>query len=404
MEIWIVACAVGTLLVRIGLALYTCGLVRAKNAGGSLLRHVADLCLSSLAFWAVGIAVFNPRGESSWIAVNYLFGLHGLEAATFAPFLLMRMMGVLIATGVVVGALSERSRFWPSLAPAVLLSAIVVPLLARWCGPFGWIGRMHFHDLAGASFIHVAAGVCAATGAVIVRARNGKYNRDGSSNVIPGHSLPLASAGVMLILVGWFPYLLGFGFGTGSFLGMIALNTLLTASAAGLASLGVSHFRYGKPDIYLTLSGIMGGLVAATAGADVMSNLSAVATGVIAGVLVPLLMLQIDLVWRIDDPTGALVIHGVGGAWGILATGLLGGIGPGLGRLRFIGIELMGLAVVAGLSVALSAFLFVVLKNIAGLRSREEDEFDGLDLAEHDIGSYPDFQQTTIKSYHLREA
>lgn len=412
MEIWIVACAVGTLLARIGLALYTCGLVRAKNAGGSLVRHFADICVSSLAFWAVGIAVFNPKGEASWIAAGFLFGPHGMDAE-IAPYLLMRFTAVLLATGVVVGALSERSRFWPSLAPAVLMGAVVVPLLARWCGPYGWLGKMYFHDFAGASFIHVAAGFCAGTGAIIVRARNGKYNRDGSSNVIPGHSLPWASAGVMLILVGWFPYLLGFAFGTGSFLGMfgtgsflgmIALNALLATAAAGLASLAVSHFRFGKPDIYLTLSGIMGGLVAATAGADVMTNLSAVATGVIAGVIIPVLMLQMDQVWRIDDPTGALVIHGVGGVWGILATGLLGSIGPSMGRLKFIGIQLTGLAVAVGLSVALSTLLFLVLRNIASLRVREEDEFDGLDLAEHDIGAYPDFQQTTIKSYHLREA
>ena len=404
MEIWIVACAAGTLLVRIGLALYTCGMVRAKNAGGSLLRHFADICVSSLAFWAVGIAVFNPTGETSWIAAKYLFGLHGIESVMLAPHVFMMLSAVLIATGIVVGALSERSSFWPSLAPTVLLGAVVVPLLTRWSGPFGWLGKMHFHDFAGASFIHVAAGFCAGTGAIIVRARNGKYNRDGSSNVIPGHSVPWASTGVLLILVGWFPYLFGFAFGSGSFLGMIALNVLLTTAAAGLASLAVSHFRFGKPDIYLTLSGIMGGLVAATAGADVMTNLSAVATGVIAGVIIPVLILQIDQVWRIDDPTGALVIHGFGGIWGIIATGLLGSTGPATGRVGFIGIQFTGLAVATGLSTGLSIILFLVLRNIAALRVHEEDEFDGLDLAEHDIAAYPDFQQTTIKSYHLREA
>ncbi len=404
MEIWIVACAVGALLVRMGLALYTCGLVRAKNAGAAVLRHMADLCLATLAFWAVGMAVLNPTGEPSWIALNHLFGLRGIDAIVLAPHLLMILTAILIASGVVVGALSERSRFWPSLASSLLLGGILVPLLARWCRHGGWLGKMHFHDLAGASFIHVAAGCCAATGATVLGARNGKYNRDGSSNVIPGHSLPLASAGVMLILVGWFPYLLGFGSNAGGFLGSIALNALLTAAAAGLASLAVSHVRYGKPDIYLTLSGIMGGLVAATAGADVMTNLSAVATGAIAGILIPVLMLQMDLVWRIDDPTGALVIHGVGGAWGILATGLMGSSGYVMGRLQFIGRQLIGLGVVAGLTIAISAGMFLALRNMANLRAREEDEFDGLDLAEHDIGSYPDFQQTTIKSYHLREA
>ena len=404
MDHWIVGCAAATLLVRVGLALYTCGLVRAKNAGGSLLRHMADLCIASLAFWAVGIALYSPACAGSWFQSRYLFGLRGPDAASLAPRVLLMLTATLIATGVVVGALSERSRFWPSMASAVLLGGALVPTLARWCETDGWLGKLHFHDFAGASFIHMAAGLCAGVGAIVVGPRNGKYNRDGSSNVIPGHSLPLACGGVLLIFVAWFPYLLGFAAVAGKSSGLIALNTLLAVAAAGAASLAVAHFRYGKPDIYLTFSGVLGGLVAVTAGADVMTNLSAVLTGAVAGVIVPVLMLETDLVWRIDDPTGALVIHGVGGAWGILAAGFFGSSMGGLGRMKQIGAQLLGLGVVAAVALAISAAVFIAMKKSVALRAREEDEFDGLDLAEHDIGSYPDFQQTTIKSYHLREA
>jgi Amt family ammonium transporter len=250
----------------------------------------------------------------------------------------------------------------------------------------------------------MTAGLCATVGAIVVGARNGKYNRDGSSNVIPGHSLPLACGGVLLIFVAWFPYLLGFAAGSEKSSGLIALNVLLAVAAAGAASLAVAHFRYGKPDIYLTFSGVLGGLVAVTAGADVMTNLSAVLTGAVAGVIIPVLMLEADLIWRIDDPTGALVIHGVGGAWGILAAGFFGSTSGGPSRPKLIGAQLIGLGVVAAVTLVVSAVVFIALKKSVNLRAREEDEFDGLDLAEHDIGSYPDFQQTTIKSYHLREA
>jgi Amt family ammonium transporter len=404
MEIWIVACAAGALLARVGLALYTCGLVRAKNAGGSLLRHLADLCLASLAFWAVGIAILSPGEPTAWIQSRFLFGLRGKDAAVFAPHVFLMLTATLLASGIIVGTLSERSRFWPSLAPSILLGALLVPMFARWCGPAGWLGKLHFHDYAGASYIHLAAGLCAAVGAIFVCPRNGKYNRDGSANVIPGHSLPLACGGVLLILVAWFPYLLAFGLTSEHSVGLIALNALLATAAAGVASLGIAHFRYGKPDIYLAFSGVLGGLVAITAGADAMSNLSAVFTGAIAGVVIPMLMLQVDLVWRVDDPTGALVIHGVGGAWGILAAGLFASINPATGRLHFIGTQLLGLAAIAAAALATATGLFFVLKKSVTLRARESDEFDGLDLAEHDIGSYPDFQQTTIKSYHLREA
>jgi Amt family ammonium transporter len=403
-HIWIVACAAAALLARVGLALYTCGLVRAKNAGGSLLRHIADLCLVTLSFWAVGIAVLNPANSHSGTLHHYLFGLRPEDAAVLAPQVFLLLAATVFASGIVVGALSERSRFWPSLTPSILLGGVLIPLLISWSGPGAFLDRLHFHDLAGAGFIHLAAGLCAAVGTLAIGPRNGKYNRDGSSNVVPGHSLPLACGGVMLLMIAWFPYLIGFAVLHGESAGIVALNTLLAIAAAGIASLAVAHFRYGKPDIYLTFSGILGGLVAISAGADLMSNTAAIVTGGIAGILIPTLLLQADLVWRIDDPTGALVIHGFGGAWGLISVGLFAPLPANIHRYTALIGQLTGIGVIAALSVATSGVLFLILKNASLLRARESDEFDGLDLAEHDIGSYPDFQQTTIKSYHLREA
>jgi Amt family ammonium transporter len=401
MDYCIVALAAATLLVRVGLALSNCGLVRAKNAGGTLLRHVADVCVATLAFWAIGMAVLaGPYGKIAPINWRLMFGLFAEPG--FDYWFFEALVRILFCTGIVVGALSERSRFFPSLAPALLLASFGIPLVIRWGFGQGWLAKLGFHDFAGASFIHVMGGACAAAGAILIGPRNGKYNRDGSTNVIPGHSLPIFGAGVLLMIVAWFPYLQSFVGYSGN-PGVVALNALFAGAAGGMASLLVANVRFGKPDIYMTFTGFIAGLVAITAGADVVGHSSAVLIGTTAGLLVPWIMQRIDMVWKIDDPTGAIAIHGVGGAWGLLAAGIFALRVPFKTKLLLIGTQVLGILVVAALAVFITAGLFLVLKRFGPLRASESDEFDGLDLAEHDIGSYPDFQQTMIKSYHLRE-
>src|SRR5258706_10809847 len=272
----------------------------------------------------------------------------------------------------------------------------------RTVGPPGWLGRIGFHDFAGASFIHLVGGACAAAGAIIIGPRNGKYNRDGSTNVTPGHNLPLVGLGVFLLIIAWFPYLLSF-VGSSGKSGLVALNTLFAGAAGGLASLVIANMRFGKPDISMTFTAFIAGLVSITACADVVGNPSAVLIGAVAGVIVPWMMLRLDMVWKIDDPTGAIAIHGVGGLWSLLATGIFARTYTIQTKLKFLGVQLLGAAVIALSTAAATAALFLILKRFTPLRCTDDDEFDGLDLAEHDIGSYPDFQQTMIKSYHLRE-
>jgi len=181
------------------------------------------------------------------------------------------------------------------------------------------------------------------------------------------------------------------------------MNVLLAAAAAGASSIALAHFRYGKPDIVLALTGILGGLVAITAAAGTVGTGSAVLIGAVAGVVVPLSTITLDLFAHLDDPTATVSIHGVGGVWGLLAAGLLAPVGL-VERLKLAGIQVAAVLAVAALAGGLTLVLFAILRATVGLRLREADEYDGIDLAEHDIGAYPDFQQTMIKSYHLREA
>lgn len=397
----LIALGAGALLVRVGQALYATGLSRSKNSAGAATRSLFDLCAASMAFWAVGAAILFQRN-------NYYFALKGSLvmgwrlAPEAAGVVFFYGAAILIATGVLTGTLAERSRFFPASVASILLGGLLVPLAGNWAWS-GWLRQLGFIDLAGASVIHLTAGVCAAVGAALVGARTGKYHRDGSASMIPGHNVPLASAGVFLMLAGWVPYVVGFALIAKGPTGAVAFNVLLSAAAGGLAALLLGRFRYGKPDPTLALLGFLGGLVAITGGAAHVHPPSAVLIGAVAGVSVPLASIILDLVIRIDDPAGGIAVHAVGGLWGTVATGLFA---PGYfgERMQQAGIQVLGAAAIAALAAAVAIAVFCGLKATVGLRAREADEFDGLDLAEHDIGAYPDFQQTMIKSYHLREA
>jgi Amt family ammonium transporter len=239
----------------------------------------------------------------------------------------------------------------------------------------------------------------------MVGPRTGKYNRDGSANMIPGHNIPLAAVGALTMFVAWFPYLVGSELAAGPLSTSLAgpMNVLLAAAAGGAASMALSQVRYGKVDIVLTLSGLLGGLVAISGAGGNVGTPAAVIIGAVAGVLVPLSAISLDLLAHLDDPTSAAAIHGVGGLWGTLAASLFSD-GSIAQRAKQFGVQLLGAVAIAALAAVLSLVIFGVLKAIGRLRAKEADEYDGLDLAEHDIGAYPDFQQTMIKSYHLREA
>ena len=387
------ALAGGALLIRVGLGWYAAGASRSKNAAGAVLRNVADLAVAVLVFWAVGMAVMNGYPA-------FLFDAKGEAGVTQ----FVQMVMVLIATAPVMGATLERCPFLPTLAPPALLAGLVVPLAGHWAWDAGWLQRLGFFDAAGASVLHVAGGTCALVAAIVIGPRTGKYNRDGSSNLIPGHSVPMMSVGVLLILTGWIPYLLAATSLHGGLSGHAAMNVLLAAAAGAITALLLSNARYGKPDIVLTWAGLLGGLVAISGGGGAVSTMAAVAIGAIAGAIVPTLTVAIDLAWRIDDPAAGVAIHLAGGAWGTLAVAFFtpsSGVGD---ILKQLGVQALGLVVIAALSLALSVALFLALRAVVTLRLSEGAEYDGVDLAEHDLNAYPDFQQTMIKSYHLREA
>jgi Amt family ammonium transporter len=393
-ELWLVVLASAGLLARVGMAVYGCGLVRSKNAAGTLARHLADFCVTTLVIWAVGMAVlWQTRNGYLSLEPSLLFGNARAASAQTLVYALL----TLLSTGIIINTLAERARFAVTLALSVVMAAVVVPVLGHLAW-FGALAQQGFTDLGGAAVIHFAGGVAAAVAALFVGPRTGKFNRDRSSNAIPGHSVPLMGVGVLLMLVGWVPMLAAAALARDISPATLAVKTVVAGAAGGLMALWYGRLRYGKVDIFLMTAGLLGALVAVSAGPTSMHPAFALLTGAVAGILVPVAAVHFDLRMKLDDPTSGIAIHAVGGLLGTLAAALLG---P---SPKLIGIHLLAIAVVASTTVAVTALTLFLLRLVVPLRSPEADEYDGLDLAEHDINAYPDFSQTMIKSYHLREA
>jgi Amt family ammonium transporter len=285
----------------------------------------------------------------------------------------------------------------------VVLAGIVVPVTGHWVW-YGWLHNLGFIDFGGATVIHLSSAVFAALGVAVVGARAGKYNRDGSSNSIPGHALPMLGIGSLLIFVGWFPYLLGctathYQYGS---------DSIMLAGAGGVVGgLVFSHLRYRKPDVFFTCSGLVAALVAISPAAVAVSGIGAVSIGFVAGVIVPIAAVAVDMRARLDDPLGLIVIHGVGSIWGTLAAAFFVVLGPESGAVdhfRLLAVQALGIVAVMVPTSIVAMIVFLGMKLLGNLRVPAADETDGLDIGEHDLNSYPDFQQTTIKSYHMREA
>lgn len=388
-ELWIFGAA--SLLLPIGFALFQSGISRAKNAGSSIFRGIAQICIGILAFWAFGAALLTGlRG-----ALLDYGGI--LNASALFPIAI-----VLMAAAIVSGATLERSRPAVCFISTILMAGIVTPLcwhLAR----SSWLVDLGFTDFAGASYVHFSAGLAAMIAALMVGPRIGKFNRDGSSNVLVGHSIPLASAGLLVIFIGWIPSIAAAAMTVAwDTLGKSLINSIVGAAAAAVTTMLYSRLRHGRYDIFYMYAGIMGGLVATTAGADRMASPLALLCGAVAGLIVPICSAWIDVGLKIDDPATGITSHGVAGIWAMLAGALFSG-GTLAEHVHRLGAACVGLAAIAALTTVLVFTTLLLLRMTVGLRCSESEEMEGLDLVEHDLNAYPDFQQPTIKSYHLRE-
>lgn len=394
--VWTLIAAFLVFFMQAGFAMVEAGFTRAKNAGNIIMKNLMDFAAGSLVFWAVGFAFMFGAGNSFIGSTGYFlqdtFANLGLNIPVAAFFIFQTVFAATAAT-IVSGAMAERTNFAGYLAYSVVITAFIYPVVGHWIWGGGWLAEMGIIDFAGSTVVHSVGGWAALAGAIVLGPRIGKYNDDGSANALPGHNLLMAALGVFILWFGWF------GFNPGSTvaatdlsIASIAVTTNLAAAAGAVMAMIVSWIKYGKADVSMTLNGALAGLVGITAGTANVGNLSAVIIGGLAGIIV---IYSVELFDRlqIDDPVGAVSVHGVCGAFGTIAVGFFateGGLLFG-GGLSLLVTQITGAAAVFFWAFGLGFVLFKLIDAVIGLRVSEEDEIEGLDYSEHGAESYPDF-------------
>ena len=401
--IWVLIGAFLVFSMQPGFAMVETGFTRAKNAANIVMKNVMDMSLGSIVFWILGFGLMFGEDIGGFIGAPDFFvkGDYGAAYPSSSFFIFQTMFCATAAT-IVSGAMAERTNFLVYCIYSVLISALVYPISGHWIWGGGWLAEMGFHDFAGSTAVHMVGGVAALIGAKMIGPRIGKYNEDGSVNAIPGHSIPLGALGVFLLWFGWF------GFNGASTvcatgdealisMGDIFITTNMAAAAGSTATMIYTWVRYGKPDVSMTLNGVLAGLVAITAGCDVVSPAGALIIGLLAGVLVVVAVEFFDQKLKIDDPVGAISVHGVCGAFGTIVTGLFAtkdGLFYGAGS-SFLMTQIIGVVTVAIYVAVAMTIIFRVLDKLIGLRVSEAEEIKGLDMEEHGLlSSYADFMPT----------
>jgi len=403
--LWVLLAAFLVFFMQAGFGMVEAGFIRAKNACNILTKNFLDFCIACLSFWAIGYALMFGASKAGLIGSSGFF-LNGVEPVTNGvptyAFWLFQAAFCGAAATIVAGAMAERMKFEAYLAYTVIISGLVYPIIGHWVWGGGWLSRLGFMDFAGSTVVHATGGFAALVGAALLGPRIGKFNRDGSANAVPGHNIPLASLGVFILWFGWF------GFNPGSSLSglaaglnsRVALNTNLSACAGTVSAMVVVWVFYGKPDLSMAMNGALAGLVAITAPCAYVSVGAAALIGAVAGGIIVAGVALLDRV-GIDDPVGAVPVHGLNGLWGTLAIGLfgqkalLGGNAAGLfygGGLRLLGVQALGVAACVGFVLLTMGAAFVVIDKLIGLRVRESEELRGLDIGEHGMESYSGFQ------------
>jgi Amt family ammonium transporter len=401
--IWVLLGAALVFFMQPGFAMCETGLTRAKNAGNIVMKNIMDFALGTPAFWIIGFGLMFGTDIGGIIGAPDFFvtKYNVAEDAGFPTmaFLIFQTVFCATAATIVSGSMAERTKFSSYCIYSIAISLIIYPISGHWIWGGGWLAQLGFHDFAGSTAVHMVGGVCACVGAWLLGPRIGKYNEDGSVNAIPGHSLPLATLGVFILWFAWF----GFnGCSTVSMTGdeaiesaaHIFVTTNMSAAMATCTVMFLTWIRYGKPDVSMTLNGALAGLVAITAGCDLVTVPGSFVIGIISGIVVVYAIEFIDQKVRIDDPVGAISVHGVCGALGTILTGLFAEKEGWLycGDPGFFTTQLLGVAAVIIYVAIAAGIVFKAIKSTIGLRVTAKEEIAGLDFEEHGLASaYADF-------------
>lgn len=407
-NVWILVAAVLVIFMQAGFALVEAGLTRAKSVANIMMKNLMDFCAGAVAFLAVGFAIAyggSVDGFGGFFGADGFFlgdGAFTYGTLTVPVFFMFQVAFAATAATIVSGAMAERTKFRAYLIYSFVISLFIYPVVVRWQWGGGWLFQgdglpTAFHDFAGSSIVHMVGGVAAFWGARALGPRLGKYGSDGKANAILGHNVPFAILGCFILLVGWYGFNPGSELAADAAIGGIAVTTTAAGAMGAITAMVTVWLRTGKPDVAMTGNGLLAGLVAITAGCAAVTPQAALIIGGIAGILVVFAVSFFDNVVRIDDPVGAISVHGVCGAFGTICVGLFArqdaegfwkqGLLYGGGTDQLVAQVIGVLAIAVWVSVT-AYLLFAALKAFGGLRVTEAEELAGLDVLEHGSPGY----------------
>jgi Amt family ammonium transporter len=415
--IWVVVTAVLVMFMQAGFAFLEAGLTRMKNAGHIAGKNVLIFGLSSIVYWAVGFGIAFGGGNGIIGTEGFFPSVQALTAVGAEPFdwfsqipgaagYLFEVVFAGVSLAIVWGAMAERAKLWVYFAFGVVFT-LIYSITSHWIwSPHGWLFAKGMQDFAGSTVVHYQGALAALAGALLLGPRIGKFGHDGRANPIPGHNMPYAVLGTLILWFGWFGFnpgsTLSVDFGGVGFFAYVAITTNLAAAAGALGGIFTAWLVLRKPDISMMLNGVIAGLVAITAASGYVAPWAAIVIGGLAGSIAVVGVIAVERI-GIDDPIGAVAVHGMAGVWGTLATGLFAvpmladKLETGSGGLVYtgsfhqLGVQALGLAAVGAWTFTASFAVLWAMKRLWGIRVETETETAGLDVSEHGMWGYPEF-------------
>lgn len=393
--VWTMVAAALVFFMQPGFAMVEAGFTRAKNAVNILMKNLLDFSMGTMFFWAIGFGLMFGATKTGWFGTScfFLSDFSPGEDPWVLAFWMFQVVFAATAATIVSGAMAERTKFIGYLIYSAAICGFIYPIFGSWAwgslyNGNGWLENLGFIDFAGSTVVHSIGGWTGLAGAIVLGPRIGKYSKEGKVQPIPGHNIPLAALGVFILWFGWFGFNPGSTTAASKDIAMIFANTNLAAAAGAVFAMITAWIKFKKPDVGMSLNGALAGLVAITSPCATVTPLSSVIIGAVAGVIVVLAVLFFDRI-RVDDPVGAISVHGVNGAWGTLAAGIfnIGGTSA-----KIIGVQILGICAAFIWAFGVSFIVFKVIDKTIGLRVSTEEETEGLDFGEHGANAYPDFQ------------
>jgi len=397
--VWLIVAAALVFFMQAGFAMLEIGFSRAKNTINIVMKNLMDFSVASICYLFFGFAIMFGASESGWFGSSFSALWNVSADSALWPFWMFQVVFAATAATIASGAMAERTKFIGYLFYTVLLSGLIYPIYGHWAWggaasglepgfgeSVGWLARLGFHDFAGSTVVHGIGGAAALAGIIVLGPRIDKFTKDGQAKLIPGHNIPLAALGTLILWFGWFGFNAGSTFQGDASLGRICATTIISASTASVVGMFLFWAVQGSPNVAIAMYGALGGLVAITAGADVITPFAAVAVGAVAGCLSTLGAMFLDRL-RIDDVVGAVPVHLFNGIWGTVCVALFSDSAK-------LGTQLLGTVSICGSAFLIALIVFKLIDMTVGLRASDEDQEDGLDFSEHSANAYPDFKTT----------